>query len=254
MYPNLFGIKNCSYITMLVIGIIVAVFVFVVYFRKMKFKKIELIDLLICSLIAVLFGIICAVLFQNLYDFIENPHSYSWTWSMTFLGGFIGGFVAFTLLYNFFYKKFHQGCTQGLLTIIPGVVTLGHCFGRIGCFLAGCCYGKESSEWYALYFPTLEKRVIPTQLIEAVFLLILSLVLLALAFTKKRFIYNTTIYLIGYGLFRFLIEFIRDDHRGFTLGIFSPSQLLSIIMFVVGLTFLFYIVIKKNIYSNHKQA
>ena len=94
-----------------------------------------------------------------------------------------------------------------ILIIAPACITLAHGLGRVGCFLAGCCYGKETtsilgvtfpkgSTAYFLYGPN--HNVLPTQLFEAIFLFILFIILFFMK--KNQFI----TYLFSYGIFRFL--------------------------------------------------
>ena len=80
--------------------------------------------------------------------------------------------------------------------------------------------------------------VYPTQLYEAAFLLILFAVCSYLLL-KKQFRHNMTVYLIGYGIFRFLIEFIRGDDRGKLFGLLSPSQFWSLGMVILGVLLYF---------------
>ena len=125
-----------------------------------------------------------------------------------------------------------------ILIIAPACITLAHGLGRIGCFFAGCCYGVETDSIFGVKFPHLDHNVYPTQLYEAMFLIILTAILSLLAFKYKNK-YTMPIYLASYGVFRFLIEFLRGDDRGaFLFGIISPSQVFSIICLVisVGLT------------------
>jgi phosphatidylglycerol:prolipoprotein diacylglycerol transferase len=78
-------------------------------------------------------------------------------------------------------------------------------------------------------------KVIPTQLIESIFLFILFFVFSYLLL-KKKFKLNQSLYFICYGIFRFLIEYIRDDYRGTTiLKIFTPSQFTAILLVAVGI-------------------
>jgi phosphatidylglycerol:prolipoprotein diacylglycerol transferase len=139
----------------------------------------------------------------------------------TFLGGLLGGTaVALTILY----KRKVEIITA--LGVLAPPLTMAHAVGRIGCFLAGCCYGKEI---YLLGHPFR----LPTQLIESGFLFLLTLVLVRIE-VSKRF----TVYLVAYGVFRFLIELIRDDTRGsMLLPMLSPSQHLSFLMMLVGVGF-----------------
>lgn len=242
MYPDLFNIPNGSYTFMIIIGLISAFTVFYFYLKRVGVNKNSIIDILITMLTSTIVGFISAILFQNLYNLIEDPSNFKFSFSMTFLGGLIGGVITFILMYRFYYRKNNESLLKEIFTIAPGSICLAHGFGRIGCFLAGCCYGIESDAWYALYFPIIDKKVIPTQLFEAIFLFILVTTFIIIAFTKRYFSFNMAIYLISYSIFRFLIEFIRGDHRGeLTFGI-SPSQFWSIIMFTTGFVILVFII------------
>jgi phosphatidylglycerol:prolipoprotein diacylglycerol transferase len=194
---------------------------------------------------SIVVGILNAVLFQNPYDFIQSPSTYKWTWAMTFYGGLIGGVGFFLLLYFLWVRKKWGPCMEHLFSIAPACIAVAHAFGRIGCFLDGCCYGIESDAWYALKFPDLPNKVLPTQLWEAIFLFFLFGVLLALALLKKgRF--NFTIYMIAYGIWRFTIEFWRGDHRGSLIPGLSPSQFWSIILIAGGIAFLVIQILRKK--------
>ena len=124
------------------------------------------------------------------------------------------------------------------LSVLPCCVLIGHSLGRVGCFFAGCCYGKPTDSWLGVKFPRLPEPVYPTQLYEAAFLLILFAVCSYLLL-KKQFRHNMTVYLIGYGIFRFLIEFIRGDDRGKLFGLLSPSQFWSLGMVILGVLLYF---------------
>ena len=114
--------------------------------------------------------------------------------------------------------------------IVPGtffaqcapVVVLGHGIGRLGCTLAGCCFGKELS-W-------LGNARYPAQLIEACFLFFLCV------FLKEGKRENIYLYPLSYSLFRFFNEFFRGDIiRGQIAGAVSTSQGVSILLFLLGL-------------------
>ena len=237
MYPELFGILD-SYVVMLLIGVVGALLTLFFYLRKRKAGRDEIIDLLWIGIVAIIAGIVFACLFENLYEFIESPSTYRWTWGMTFIGGAIGGAGVFLLLYFLYYKKHHKPILKDILIVAPGCISLAHAVGRIGCFLDGCCYGKDTDAWYGIYFPALNKTVIPTQLFEAAFLALLTIVLLILAF-KKNWGYTFPVYLIAYSVWRFLIEFIRGDERGAFLGPFSPSQIWCMVLCVGGIALIF---------------
>ena len=120
----------------------------------------------------------------------------------------------------------------------PCCIIIAHAFGRVGCFFAGCCYGKETDSFLGVQFPNLPHPVHPTQLYEAVFLFLLFAICFILLM-KKDFKHNLTVYLIAYGIFRFLIEFVRADNRGEFFPGISPSQFWSILMVVAGVAVFF---------------
>ena len=90
-------------------------------------------------------------------------------------------------------------------------------------------------------------KVIPTQLFEMIFLLALALILGIMAF-KQISHYQMIIYMVSYGIFRFIIEFYRGDERGQLDAGLSPSQYICILMVLgaIGLVFLYYYVIYKD--------
>ena len=119
-----------------------------------------------------------------------------------------------------------------MLPIIPSAITIGHAFGRIGCFFAGCCYGDYTDSIFGVVFPAPgcpDYPVHPTQLYEATFLFIICGICAYLAM-KKNFRYTFCIYLGAYGVFRFFLEFVRGDHRGELVAGITPSQFWSIVM------------------------
>ena len=153
-----------------------------------------------------------------------------------FYGGLIGGAIGF-----FLYAKQFKITIKEYIAIFTTVIPLGHAFGRVGCFFAGCCYGiaydgfahivyKESAD----IATPLGVGLFPVQLLEAILLLALF-VFLWLARRKNSLV----IYGIGYALIRIGTEFLRGDvERGVFLG-FSTSQWISIgIVLVIGITYI----------------
>jgi phosphatidylglycerol:prolipoprotein diacylglycerol transferase len=91
--------------------------------------------------------------------------------------------------------------------------------------------------WASSYGET--TKVVPTQLFECAFLFVLAAVMMVLFF-KFKFNCNFGLYAIAYGIWRFLIEFVRDDYRGQFLGTaITPSQFWSIVMVVLGIAYFF---------------
>lgn len=151
---------------------------------------------------------------------------------ITFYGGLIGAVVCMYLLLKFSKKKTCYTVKEWFDNLtIPLIVF--HFFGRIGCFLGGCCYGKNTDSVFGVSFPdNAEAGIIhngakcyPTQLFEA-FSLVLIFVLVL--FVQSKF----EIYLCGYAVSRFIIEFFRGDNRGTYLLGLSPAQVISILILV----------------------
>ena len=243
-------ISDVFYPLLIGLGLISALILLEIFFRKCHLKKGTATDYELYITLSAMFGIVSAALFQNLYNFIENPSDYHFTWAMTFFGGLVGGVLCFFFLYFVFLRKKRPNSLPYLFCIAGGAIPLAHGFGRIGCFLAGCCYGKSVSSdsmwyWMAMKFVTTEDKVIPTNLIEAVFLFLLASILLYFAFSKKSRL-TLPLYCICYGIFRFLIEFLRGDDRGdFVMGI-SPSQFWAIVLFLIGVVYLSYLILGKK--------
>ena len=106
---------------------------------------------------------------------------------MTFYGGLVGGIISFIIGYNLFVKNQHKNANffTDIMPIAAACITIAHGFGRIGCFMAGCCYGVETDSWLGVKFPQLAHAVYPTQLFEAIFLLALSGILFYIAIKKR---------------------------------------------------------------------
>ena len=124
---------------------------------------------------------------------------------------------------------------------IPALV-LGHAFGRIGCFFAGCCYGMQCDTPISIVFPTggaapAGVPLLPTQLMESAFLFLLCAFLVWRLTKKKPFGTVSGWYMVLYGAWRFTIEFFRSDERGF-VGALSTSQFISIFVFLGGVALL----------------
>ena len=248
MYPNLWIID--TYSVFLFLGVLFCLILLYKYHRHNKLKRNYTYDILILACVSIIIGILSATLFQFIFDSIKE-NSTNGAFAMTFFGGLVGGVIIFLIGYKVVIKKRYPESKfiNDILIIAPACITLAHGLGRIGCFFAGCCYGIETDSIWGVKFPHLDHNVYPTQLYEAIFLILLSGILSLLAFKYKNK-YTMPIYLASYGIFRFLIEFIRGDDRGaFLFDLISPSQVFSIIcvLISVGLSiYLYKVNIKEN--------
>ena len=152
-----------------------------------------------------------------------------------FFGGIIGA-LPMALLGS----RIHSIELDSLTDIIAFVVPLGHGIGRIGCFLAGCCYGIESDCIFSVVFPPggfapANVSLVPVQLFEALILFSISILVLLL-FLKRNKQGAFLFYILSYAFVRFVIEFFRgDSNRGIYFG-FSTSQWICLaIILCVGI-------------------
>jgi phosphatidylglycerol:prolipoprotein diacylglycerol transferase len=132
----------------------------------------------------------------------------------------------------------------------PGIA-LGHVVGRFGCFFAGCCYGKPTTLPWGIVFTDpfaaanvgtpLGVHLHPTQLYEAG---AEGLILIGLLLTEKKgksYPGRTFwLYILLYAVSRFIIEYFRGDERG-TVGIFSTSQFISLVLAPLAIGMLVYL-------------
>ncbi len=252
MYPNLWIID--TYSVFLFLGVLFCLALLYAYQKKNNLKRNYTYDILILACISVIIGILSATLFQFIFDSIKE-NSTNGAFAMTFFGGLVGGVIVFLIGYKFVIKKRYPESKfiNDILIIAPACITLAHGLGRIGCFFAGCCYGIVTDSIFGVKFPHLDHNVYPTQLYEAIFLLILTGILSLLAFKFKNK-YTMPIYLASYGVFRFLIEFIRGDDRGaYLFGVISPSQVFSIVCIIISIILFIYLY-KQNINNHTNEA
>lgn len=122
--------------------------------------------------------------------------------------------------------------------VLPSVA-VAQGFGRIGCFLAGCCYGAETDAWYGIAFSHSDfapngVKLIPTQLISSAGMFAIAGILFLYARKKRKPGKVGALYLILYSIGRFFVEFLRGDYRG-EVWIFSTSQFISVLMLILGI-------------------
>lgn len=159
-----------------------------------------------------------------------------------FYGGLLGGALGL-IIYTRQFKMDFRPLADLYTTVLP----LGHAFGRVGCFFAGCCYGIPWEHGYTYSYTVGSTPVgiplLPIQLIEAGFLVLLFTVQLILYIRCPRIGRNTMLYLAVYPIMRFILEFFRGDSERGKLLWFSTSQWVSLMILAV----IFAIEVKKYI-------
>ena len=248
MHPILFKITDnlvlYSYGLMVAIGLIAAVVLFRILCDKAGIDDKAYNFYLMDAVVSIVIGFLAAALYQSVYYLIQTGE---WSFgALTFMGGLIGGVACFILGAVFVAKPSVQRQFWRIANLIAPSILIAHAFGRIGCFFCFCCYGKKTDSWIGVQFPDMSYKVIPTQLIESAFLFILCAVLVVLLLKFKKENLLMLVYLYGYAVFRFILEFWRgDDRGGFFLGL-SPSQWQSIVMLLVAVALTLYIYLFKR--------
>ncbi len=196
------------------------------------------------TLDAIIWAIILGFIGAKLLYFVTDPPAWPKTWAdfvtiltsgMVFYGGLVGGVAAIALVAWRKKKNFFA-----FTDLLAPVFCLSHMGGRVGCIMAGCCYGMESTGFCTLVYPDGVSRL-AVPLLEAIFLLLLSGVLVWILIKQKKRATVTGWYLILYAVWRFVIEFFRGDEiRGFIGGTLSTSQFISIPILLAGLLVLYF--------------
>ena len=155
-------------------------------------------------------------------------------------GALIGGVVGVVLYCRL--KKLN--CMSYFDLAVPSVA-LAQGFGRIGCLLAGCCYGRETDSPFGIVFQTSEYApngipLVPTQIISSAlnFLHFIILIVFAKKY-KKGEGQGAGLFFILYSAGRFVLEFFRGDMERGNVGVLSTSQFIAIFMVIFGLILFF---------------
>lgn len=258
-YIEIFGKEITSYAIMAIIGILLAGFFCVKQAQKNKVDDNKVIVFLLIVAIGVLigghllYGLVNLPLLIKFFTNLDKINSFDTVIAFlqtifggsVFYGGLLGGLLA-----GFIYGRVKKLDLKLYSYIITPAIPLFHFFGRIGCFLSGCCYGIESKVGFlytnSLVEPANGVNRFPVQLLEAFCNLIIFILLYHWQKKKKYYDCLLPLYLSIYSFCRFFLEFLRGDtYRGF-IGIFSVSQFISIIIFVISTLYIIYCFRKKK--------
>ncbi len=243
MYPFIYigSISLPSYGVMCALGVIAAL-VFSMFFVHKAQLRMDIALVLFTGALA--FGLIGALLWytfvtysiNDLYRLITGGAFFQeFEFGFVYYGGFLFGFASAFLLSKLLRFPLAPYARQ-MLPSLP----LAHAFGRIGCFLAGCCYGVES-RLFGICYPVSNSvsfvpkgiPLLPVQLIESFLLIVIAIVLARISQKSKLNILKA--YILAYAPVRFTLEFFRGDAiRGFVMGL-STSQWISLFLIILAL-------------------
>lgn len=236
MHPILFeaaSITLYSYGLMIAVGIVAGMSYLIVEGKKSVGLTFDQAN----TLFLVVF--LAAVVGGKLFLFFEDPSGHLRDPRNLFSGrGFVfyGSFLLAVPTMWWFFKK-NKLHPYKMLDVMAITTCLVHLSGRIGCFLAGCCYGKPTNSWIAVTFSDpsshaepLHTPLFPTQLMEAGYILLVMITLLALKRRRRFYGQLFLTYLILYAIGRFALEYLRGDlARGFIVEDYlSHSQFIAL--------------------------
>lgn len=254
MYPELFRIGDfpvTSYGIWLAVGMLVALFAASRLAARDGLDKSRIYDLGLWTLVGGLLGskILMILVEDDVHilslDFLRSGG--------VFYGSLIGGFLSVVFLVRRYKLPFWKTADA-----FAPAVALGQAFGRQGCFAAGCCWGDVCTYPFGVHFTDLGHQYTgvpvvgpdgsdlylwPTQMIESLFMLGVFAFLFWLHRRKKFDGQILIAYGIIYAIFRFSIEFIRDDPRGDLFGLttltgLSTSQIVSLFVAASAIVFM----------------
>ncbi len=218
-----------SYGLMLALAVLICAYCMSRDGRRYQIPPEKVYDFIFWCVVSGILGGRLLFVFLNAGFFIQHPleilmlqHG-GLAWQGALTGGGLGGW---------FYIR-QQGLPLGLmLDLSAPYVALGQAIGRIGCFLNGCCYGREVS--WGIYFPVHDARLHPTQLYSAAGLLMIFFILKG--FQRRTNIPGRlmVLYLILTSAQRFGVQFFRADHIPVWAGM-SVFQIFSVAIFMAGL-------------------
>ncbi len=236
MHPILLKIGSFSvysYGFMVSVGFLLAVYLALKDASSFGLKPDDVIDLALYILIGGLIGARVMYILLNFYYFRRNPLEifYLSRGGLVYYGAFIGGVLASGIYV--FKKKLSFWNTADLFA---PYIALGQAAGRIGCFLNGCCYGREVLGTFPLRvsFPGSSIGRHPTQVYSSLVLILLFLMLKAFR-SRRRFAGEVFIvYCAAYSFQRYLMEFLRGDNPPI-LFYMTVSQVMSAVLFAASL-------------------
>jgi phosphatidylglycerol:prolipoprotein diacylglycerol transferase len=247
MYPKLISFGSFfipTYGVLVALGFLLALTVTLRLARRSGLPSEKVVNLAVYCAMA---GIIGAKLFMFLFDlptYLQNPGEIFSLETLQAAGVFHGGLIVALLFAIWYMRRESLPLFATMDCFAPGIA-LGQAIGRLGCFAAGCCWGKECSLPWGVRFRSdfaapvpLDKTLHPVQLYES------AVDLLIFVFLYRRFQNPSAkkgeiigLYLVLYSIARFIIEFFRE-HEQSLVGPFSLTQWIALGLLVLGAVFL----------------
>jgi len=239
-----------TYGFMMAVAVGMALWFIYVQAKKAGLDAPALLDAAFYTIIFSLLGAKLILFLGNISYYLSSPKELL---SLAKSGGVFQGGLTFGVIFALWYFRRKKIPTWKTADLVGPALAMGHGFGRIGCFSAGCCYGSECVEPWSVVFKNeyahdltgipLNVHLHPVQLYEAA-LNFLNFAVLFLILKKKRFDGQVfSFYIINYSIIRFITEYFRGDHpdkvyfiRGATtLSSLSYPQLYCLLGVLAGI-------------------
>lgn len=248
MHPILFRLGDWpvySYGVLLALAYLAGLQLAVIRARRAGLDSARIMDLGIYLIIAALVGAKLMLIAVDFNYFRSQPRELL---SLVRAGGvFYGGLLAALGVGLWLVKRYRLPAWKTADMIAPGIA-VGHIVGRLGCLLAGCCYGRPTDVPWAITFKDpiaavnvgtpLDVPLHPTQLYDAGAELVILVILLLSERRGRGFAGRTFwLYMLLYAMSRFVIEIYRGDERGMAAGM-STSQLVAVVLVPISLLML----------------
>lgn len=249
MHPILIDlgpIRLYTYGFFLALGFLTAIWLSGREARRVGLPIARFYDLCLYIIVAALVGSRLLYVLLELDTFLKKPWEivYLWKGGLVFQGGLV-----LALAVAFYYMRRHQMPWRTTFDALAVGMPVGQAIGRVGCFMAGCCYGAESDLPWAVTFThpetlcPLRVPLHPSQLYESLLLLPVFGVIYSLRTRKSYEGQLALVYFCLAGTVRFLTEFVRHplDYRGPVLfGVFPATQVFALAVVVISGALLLY--------------
>ncbi|MGL4772005.1 MAG: prolipoprotein diacylglyceryl transferase [Clostridium sp.] len=235
---EVFGLKIYSYGFMIAIGILAAMTLFIKRAKIRGYNEDNVFNLILFSIIGGVAGGKLLFIITEFKAIMKDPQILlDFGYGFVIFGAIIlGGITVYT------YCRIKKWDTFEILDLAAPSLAIGQGFGRIGCLLAGCCYGAETDSTLSIVFPQgslapADVHLHPTQIYSSIFDFALAGFLLWYSRKTDKKGNVVGMYAVIYSIGRFLVEMLRNDPRG-SVGTLSTSQFISIFTLVFGIILL----------------
>lgn len=230
-----------GYGLMIGIGFVLAVLIGGYRTKKLGLSEDDFTNISLCVLIFGWMGGKIMFIIVNFRAFLSSPLGMLGSEGFVVYGGIITGILSILV-----YCRIKKLSFLTYMDMMAPAVAINQGLGRVGCFMAGCCYGKPTDLWFGVVFPENSLapagiRLIPTQLFSAFFDIMLAVFLILITRKVKYRGMVSGLYLVLYGVGRFIIEIFRDDADRGMVGPLSTSQFISIFMVIFAAGYLYFV-------------